>query len=333
MGAVINFLKSRLHNMKIAKLDKAKCGAFAAKKTAVHDTFTAKKFGMFIHYNSATYQFCGYPQDDWCYGVTDNNDPRYKWFDPKDFNPTEIDFRQWARVAKSAGCAFAALTAKHHEGFALWPTKYSPHSVANSPYGKDVLTDYFRVFREEGVEPCLYFSMLDLNHNITQKGATPEQKEFVKHQLTELLTSYGDFSVLVIDGWNSGWGGPRWDTMPYEEINAHIKSLQPNILILNHSCENNFDHSDVVFFENAAGQRVPRWFKGPGAGGNKFTRNWFYKYRDDEGGLKSASWAVRKLKKMNRHNTVFLLNASPDINGRIIPEMERKFKEVGDIIR
>ncbi|MCL2299557.1 MAG: alpha-L-fucosidase [Firmicutes bacterium] len=293
------------------------------------EEFAALRFGMFIHWNSATFQFAE-DHDDWCYGVTDNADSRYRPFSPGNFDPGPVDFQQWADTAKSAGCRFCALTAKHHEGFALWPSGATEHSAANSPYKGDVIAEYVRAMRANGLLPGLYYSMLDLRHNITERGCGAAQKELIFRQLEELLTGYGEIPILVIDGWGSAWGGPRFSQLDYAETAAHIHALSPNTLILNHSCECNTDHTDAIFFENAAGQRVPRNFKGYGAAGNKLTRHWFWKTVDAGRRCKSAAWAVnKKLRPMNKRGVVFLLNASPNRNGVIEENLAGVFREIG----
>ena len=293
------------------------------------DEFAALRFGMFIHWNSATFQFAR-GHNDWCCGVTDNASPRYRPFNPIEFNPGPVDFQQWADVAKSAGCRFCALTAKHHEGFALWPSRATDHTIAASPYRGDIIAEYTEIMRCSGLLPGLYFSMLDLHHNITERGCDGLQKALIYRQLEELLTGYGEIPILVIDGWGSNWGGPRFSQLDYEETAAHIHALSPDTLILNHSCECSYDHTDVIFFENAAGQRVPGDFTGYGAAGNKLTPHWFWKSRDTARRCKSAAWAVeRKLRPMNARNVVFLLNASPNQNGVIEDNLARVFAEIG----
>ena len=298
-------------------------------KNELMEAFSWLKFGMFIHFNSATFQFSE-GSDDWFYGTKSNTEEHYRFFDPAGFNPGKIDFQQWADVAKSAGCKFCAFTAKHHEGFSLWPSKATDHTVAASPYGGDAVAEYVKAMRENGLLPGLYYSMLDLHHNITELGCAPAQKELIFTQLRELLTNYGEIPILVIDGWGSAWGGPRFSQLDYEETAGYIHELSPNTLILNHSCENNYDHTDVIFFENAAGQRVPKDFTGCGAAGNKLTRHWFWKTTDSKRRIKSAKWAVeKKLKPMNRRNVVFLLNASPNQKGAIDDNIAKVFAEVG----
>ena len=124
---------------------------------------------MFIHFNSATFQFANHELIDWEYGHENNNEPYRYPFNPVDWNPTELDCTQWAKAAKTAGMTFSALTAKHHEGFALWPSKYTNHCVKNAGNKTDVVKAYLEAFRNEGIDAGLYFSMLDLHHKNKQK--------------------------------------------------------------------------------------------------------------------------------------------------------------------
>jgi len=147
--------------------------------------FINLRFGTFIHFNSATMQFAEGNITDWEYDCENNGLPRNYPFSPASWNPDMTDCRQWASVAADAGCRFAALTAKHHEGFALWPTAYSDHSVKNAAYNVDIVAEYLKAFREANLSAGLYFSILDLTEGIGQRSCTERQKEYIKGQITD----------------------------------------------------------------------------------------------------------------------------------------------------
>jgi len=84
--------------------------------------------------------------------------------DPAVFAPTEMDCRQWARVLRDGGFTAAILTAKHHDGFCLWPSRYTEHSVARSPQRRDVVAEFTSACREHGIQPGVYISPWDRNH-------------------------------------------------------------------------------------------------------------------------------------------------------------------------
>lgn len=160
---------------------------------------------------------------------------------PQQFNPSELDTRQWARVAKEAGMKGIILTAKHHDGFCLWPTKTTEHSVKNSPWkeGKgDLLKDLSEACKESGLKFGVYLSPWDRNH---EAYGQPEYVADFHEQLRELLTNYGEVFEVWFDGANGGsgyYGGAnetrKIDNKTYYEWDkaiALVRDLQPNAVI------------------------------------------------------------------------------------------------------
>ena len=291
--------------------------------------FVNLRLGMFIHFNSATFQFNTGDVMDWEYGHENGGEPRRFPFNPIDFNPEKLDCAQWAKATKLMGAKFAALTTKHHEGFCLWPTKTTEHCVRNSKAQKDVVKEYVNAFRAEGILPGFYFSILDLTHKIGRKKCTREDVEYTKAQFTELLTGYGEIPFIIIDGWQAYWGGPSYENMSFEEIDGLVKSIQPNCMLMNLSCESSLDHTDVVFYENAAGQEIDDAFVGPGASCNILNKCWFWRAADPQLELKSAKWATDKIEDAGARNVTFLLNASPNTSGLIDDNFMARYEEIG----
>lgn len=295
--------------------------------------FINLRFGTFIHFNSATVQFHTGEMKDWEWGHENEGTPREFPFSPADWNPTELDCKQWARSAKEAGCRFAALTAKHHEGFALWPTAYSEHCVRNATCKTDVVAEFLQAFREEGIQTGLYFSILDLTAGIGQRSCMAEQKALIKGEITELLTNYGEIPFLIADGWNAPWGGPSYEMLSFEEVDQWVKALQPNCLLMNIGCTDGLAQTDIVVFENAAGQEVEGVFEGPGVSSNKFTDAWFWRASDPAAELASPDWAIQKMEQYFPMNINFMLNLSPNIQGKIDPNLAKAFKETGEKVK
>lgn len=292
--------------------------------------FINLRLGTFIHFNSATVQFQDSEIIDWEFDHENNEAPRRWPFDEKLWNPSEMDCRQWAAVAKSAGCHFAALTTKHHEGFALWPSAYSEHCVKNAACKADVVKEFLEAFRNAGIKAGLYFSILDLTAGIGRKACTAEHKKMIKGQITELLTQYGEIPFLIVDGWNAPWGGPSYEMLPFEELDSLVKSLQPDCLFMNIGCSEGLEGTDVVFYENAAGQEAADRFASPGVSCNKLTGTWFWRKEDPVTEPAGAKWALRKMQEYFPKNINFMLNISPNPAGKVDANLAEAFKAVGE---
>lgn len=293
--------------------------------------FVNMRFGMFIHFNSGTFQFNSNPDViDWEYDHENSGEPRRFPFDPQSWNPTKLDCAQWAEAGKAAGVEFAALTAKHHEGFCIWPTKYTEHCIRNSPVKTDVIREYLEAFRLQGIKAGLYFSILDLTQGINRKGCSAEDKEYIKGQLTELLTNYGEIPFIIVDGWQSPWGGPSYEDLSFEELDSWVKALQPNCLVLNIGSLDGLKHSDIVFHETSAGQKIETSFAGPGASCHTMTKGWFWRATDGEKVLKPVNWVLDWIERSNERNTSFILNSTPNIYGLLDDNLVERYHQIGE---
>ena len=151
---------------------------------------------------------------------------------PSIFNPAALDARQWARTARAAGFRAMILTAKHHDGFCLWPTKTTQHSVAASPFrgGRgDAVREFVDACRAEGLRAGLYLSPWDRNH--PAYGDSPRYNDVYVAQLTELLTQYGPIAEVWFDGANGEGPNGKRQVYDWPRFFAHVKSLQPNAVI------------------------------------------------------------------------------------------------------
>jgi alpha-L-fucosidase len=186
------------------------------------------EYYAFVHFSLNTWT-----DQSWGYGNED----------VKLFNPQKLDCRQWARICKQAGMKGIIITAKHHCGFCLWPSKYTEYSVKNAPWknGKgDVVREMADACKEYGLKLGIYLSPWDRNHPDYGK---PEYITYFRNQLTELLTNYGPIFEIWFDGANGGtgyYGGANENrkidrTTYYDWSNTYrmIRKLQPNIVIWN----------------------------------------------------------------------------------------------------
>lgn len=151
---------------------------------------------------------------------------------PSLFAPGRLDPGQWARVARASGFRALILTAKHHDGFCLWPTRTTTHSVAASPWrgGQgDVVREFVDACRTEGLRPGLYLSPWDRNH--PAYGDSPRYNDVYISQLTELLTGYGPLAEVWFDGANAEGPNGRRQEYDWPRVWATVKRLQPGAVV------------------------------------------------------------------------------------------------------
>lgn len=167
------------------------------------------------------------------------------------FNPTGLDCDQWVAAIKSAGLKGMVLTAKHHDGFCLWPSRYTEHSVKNSPFRGDVVKEAADACRRGGIKFGFYLSPWDRN---SQYYGSPEYNDYFCNQLTELLTGYGEIFCVWFD--NACGEGPNgikqvYDFPRYFDL---IRQYQPHAVIFND------EGPDTRWCGNEAGQpRHAEW--------------------------------------------------------------------------
>jgi alpha-L-fucosidase len=152
--------------------------------------------------------------------------------DPVIFNPGSLDARQWARTARAAGFRSVILTAKHHDGFCLWPTRTTEHSVAKSPFRGgtgDVVREMVDACRAEGLRPGLYLSPWDRNN--AAYGNSALYNDLYSDQLTELLTQYGPLAEVWFDGANGEGPNGKKQVYDWPRTFAIVRRHQPNAVI------------------------------------------------------------------------------------------------------
>ena len=120
--------------------------------------------------------------------------------------------------------------------------------------------------------------------------------------------------------------------LPFEEVDALVKSLQPNCMLMNIGCNEGLAGTDMVFYENAAGQEVDTAFEGPGVSCNKLTKTWFWRETDPTAAVTSAEWAIEKMKTYFPMNVNFMLNLSPNLQGQLDENLIKQFQKIGQLV-
>ncbi len=208
--------------------------------------FTHDRFGMFIHWGL----YSMLARHEWIKHREERSDAEYQvyfdLFEPDMFNPKE-----WAKAAREAGMKYMVVTSKHHEGFCLWDSKYTDYKATNTPIKKDLLKEIVEAFRAEGLKVGFYYSLLDWHHpDFTLDGCHPLRNkakkeeydkgrdmtryaQYMRDQVTELLTNYGKIDIIWFDFSYPGPNGKGRDQWESEKLVKLVRSLAPDIIIDN----------------------------------------------------------------------------------------------------
>lgn len=205
-----------LHNIQFLNSQTAPPQPYGATPTADQVNWQKLEYYMFIHFGPNTFT-----NVEWGNGKED----------PRVFNPSEVDCRQWAATAKAAGMQGIIITAKHHDGFCLWPSKYSTHTVRESPWknGKgDILKELSEACREYGLKFGVYLSPWDQNH---PAYGTPTYNQVFASTLNEVLSGYGEVFEQWFDGANGEGHGGKKQTYDWDMFHKVVFRNQPQAII------------------------------------------------------------------------------------------------------
>ncbi len=313
------------------------------------ETFSNDRFGLFIHWGPFSIPGDG----EWVMNNRNITVKNYKrletFFNPVDFNATE-----WVSMAKNAGMKYITLITRHHDGFSMWDTKYSDYNIMHTPYKKDIVKLIADECHKQGIQLFLYYSLLDWGREDyphetgrtgqgtgrTGKGDYASYLQFMKNQLTELLTNYGKIAGIWFDG--------HWDQTPpegnadrtsrinwhYDEIYGLIHHLQPWCLIGNNHHLAPFAGEDFQMFEkdlpgqnNSGLSFQPASQKLPLETCETMNNSWGFNITDTS--YKSVKQLIHYLVNAAGRNANFLLNVGPMPNGKIQQEFIDTLQQIG----
>jgi alpha-L-fucosidase len=283
------------------------------------------ELAMFLHFGVNTFS-----DREWGDGTED----------PATFVPAALDARQWARAARAAGFRSMILTAKHHDGFCLWQTRTTDHSVARSGWRGghgDVVRDLVDACRAEGLKAGVYLSPWD--RNAPAYGDSPRYNEMYRAQLAELLTNYGPIHEVWFDGANGEGPNGRRQLYDWPSVWRLVRRLQPRAVMFSDAGpdirwignengsadETNWSTVDpgAVPYPGASGDDVSRMLQHgdrngtvwrPGETDVSIRPGWFYHAAEDAS-VKSADRLVALYFSSVGRNSKLLLNVPPTRDG------------------
>ncbi len=304
--------------------------------------FEDAKFGVFIHWG--VYSILG--DGEWVMNQQKFGLKEYELL-PKFFNPIDFDANDWARLFKSAGAQYVTFTTRHHDGFSMWDSQVSPYNIVQAtPFKRDIVRELTEACRQEGLKVMFYYSLLDWHRDDyhpagrtgkeiagrdSTKGDWDSYIQFMKAQLTELLTNYGRIDGIWFDG---DWDKPGADWR-YKEIYSLIHRLQPQCLVGNNHHKAPIDGEDFQMFErdlpghNTTGfgtkaediGHLPKEVCGTIAG------SWGFNIKDRK--QKSFQEVLTYLVKASGYGANLLLNVGPMPNGEIQDYQQDRLREIG----
>jgi alpha-L-fucosidase len=310
-------------------------GCQTAKPGPVEE-WQSRRFGMFIHWGPVAQKGT---EIGWSRGRQVSSAEYDELY--KTFNPTRFDADAWTGLAKAAGMRYLVITAKHHDGFCLWPSRYTGYTIARTPYKQDILAQLSAACRRNDIQFSTYYSLCDWRHPdypLDSPGGTkakpvhnmPQYFEFVKDQTAELVVKYGPLGLMWFDGeWETPW------TDDYgKELYAALKVQQPSLLVNNRVGKARRGMSG----ETKGLAVTPGDFDTPEQQVGKFQRDrpwescitlcrqWAWKPNDK---MKSLQECIRTLLQVIGGDGNLLFNVGPMPDGSIEPRQIARLKEMG----
>ena len=249
-----------------------------------------------------------------------------KQFDPKNYDP-----KQWASLFKAEGVWYVVITTKHHDGFCLWPSKYTKFSIASTPYKKDLLKPLADAVRAQGMDIGFYYFIIDWNNpdyraaikNPDDTKAYARYLTFMKAQLTELLTEFGDIKILWFDGrWD-----PSYKNSPQigKDLEAYLRQIKPGLII--NSRVRAYD--SIADYESGYERKLPTTAPKTDWETCMTIPPLTWGYHRDPGPMKSPREIVEMLVRCASMNGNFLLNLGPKPDGTIRSEETERMAAIG----
>lgn len=292
------------------------------------EIFEDNRFGIFLHWGI----YSMFAQGEWYMN---------KGIDAKEyakaaggFYPASFDAREWVKAIKASGAKYICFTSRHHDGFSMYDTKYSDYDIIDaSPFKRDVIAELAQACREEGIALHLYYSLIDWTREDYPSGRTglttgrnldhtdyEAYRLFMKNQLTELLTNYGDVAAIWFDGVWDHDSDPQPFDWKLGDIYSHIHNIRPECLIGNNHHLTPFAGEDFQMFErDLPGENTTGWAGDQTVSALPLemcqTMNGMWGYKVEDQKYKSVTDLVRLIVKAASKGSNLLLNIGPQPDG------------------
>lgn len=294
------------------------------------EAFEDMRFGVFIHWGI----YSMFAQGEWYLNNGINAQEYAKA--AGGFYPASFDAREWVRAIKASGAKYITLTSRHHDGFSIFDTAVSDYDIMDAtPFKRDIIAELAQACKEEGIALHFYYSLLDWTREDYPVGRTglktgrqgdmqdyESYRQFMKDQLTELLTKYGKIGAIWFDG---HWDHDS-DEVPfewrYDDIYSHIHGIDPSCLIGNNHHITPIEGEDFQMFErDLPGQNTTGWADGQTISSLPLemcqTMNGMWGYKVADQNYKSVEELVQLLVKAVSMNSNLLMNVGPQPDGNL----------------
>lgn len=294
------------------------------------DWFFAARFGMFIHWGI-------YAVPAWHEQHIFRQSLSRAEYTPimQQFNPEKYDPNHWLDLAEQAGMKYICFTSKHIDGFCMWDTKFTDFNIMNTPYKKDILRQLSDCCHKRNMPLCIYYSIADMNHkNYPNSGKSYELPqpepgdqpdlekylEFVKNQVTELCTNYGEIHGF----W---WDANMLDIADAPSFNKIIRKLQPKAVINNRGFDKGDFGTPEREFHSAEGTEHSDHYTEPIEACNSIgAESWGYRQNED---YFSDLYLIRQIDTHMAKGGNYLLNVGPKADGTIPSEAKQILTNIG----
>ena len=297
---------------------------------AAQEQFRENRFGIFIHWGI----YSMYGQGEWALNYNGLTHEEYSKM-AGGFYPADFDAAEWVSAIKASGARYICITTRHHDGFSMFDSKCTDYDIMDAtPFKRDIIAELAAECERQDMPLHFYYSLIDWGRTDAPRGRTGQETgrpeatdpdtyfDFMKCQLTELLTSYGKVGCIWFDG---NWDHEEWEQpldYRYDELYPLIHELQPGCLIGNNHHITPYPGEDIQIFErDIPGENTAGWHSGgvsttlPLETCQTMNGSWGYRMRDQN--YKSVDELIRYLVSTAGRDANLLLNVGPQPDGNI----------------